>query len=66
MAPNPILILILVLGGMDALNRWRTRGENAEYFSIAPWKRFAAASAYIVLAAALVLAMSATHLERDV
>jgi Zn-dependent protease len=64
-APNPILILILVLGGMDALNRWRTRGENAEYFSIAPWKRFAAASAYIVLAAALALAMSATHLERD-
>jgi len=64
-APNPILILILVLGGMDALSRWRTRGANAAYYTIAPWKRLAAASTYVVLATSLALAMSATHLERN-
>lgn len=66
-APNPILILILILGGMDAFRRWRTRNlpENAAYFSIATWKRVTAAAAYLVLAAALALAMSASHIERD-
>jgi len=66
-APNPILILILVLGGMDAWNRWRMRGaaEYAGYYSIAPWKRFAAGGAYVVLAALLALAMSASHIERE-
>jgi Zn-dependent protease len=68
LAPNPILILILVLGGLELWNRWRQRGlpEYAEYYTIAPWQRVAVAVVYLGLAAALGVAMSATHIERDI
>ena len=29
--PNPILILIVVIGGLDLWNRWRSRGDAGEY-----------------------------------
>jgi Zn-dependent protease len=65
--PNPVLILILVLGGMDAWRRWRLRNEPefSGYYRIAPWKRLAAAAAYVTLAALLALAMNASYIERD-
>ncbi|HXV57071.1 MAG TPA: site-2 protease family protein [Gaiellaceae bacterium] len=64
--PNPILILVLVLGGLDVWRRWRGRHEPgaAEYYAIAPWRRAVVGVTYVALAAALALAMSATHLER--
>ena len=66
-APNPILILILVIGGFELWNRWRDRGstEAKEYYSISPGKRAAVAVAYLGLAAVLVVFMGATHIERD-
>ena len=67
-APNPILILILAISAFELWNRWRARDnpEYAEYYSIAPWQRVAVAVVYIGLAAALAVAMSASHIERNI
>jgi Zn-dependent protease len=66
-APNPILILILVVSALELWNRWRAREapEYREYYSIAGWQRAAVAVAYLGLAAALTVAMSASYIERD-
>ena len=66
-SPNPILILILVIGGLELWSRWRHRGseEAREYYSITPGKRVAVAVTYLGLAAVLAVAMGATHIERD-
>jgi Zn-dependent protease len=65
-APNPILIIILLLGGLEVWRRWRGRGQPgaAEYYSVKPWQRAVVGVTYVGLAALLALAMSATHLER--
>jgi Zn-dependent protease len=65
-APNPILIIILLFVGMELWRRWQERGTpGAErYYQVKPWQRVTAAVAYFGLAALLVLAMSATHIER--
>jgi Zn-dependent protease len=67
-APNPILILILVISAIELWSRWRARQspENREYYSIAPWQRVAVAVVYLGLAAALAVAMSASYIERDI
>lgn len=64
--PNPILILVLVLGGLDVWRRWRERHEPraAAYYAISPGRRALVAVTYVGLAAVLALAMSATHVER--
>jgi Zn-dependent protease len=66
-SPNPILILILVIGGLELWSRWRHRGsaEAREYYSISPGKRVAVAVTYLGLAALLAVAMGASHIERD-
>jgi Zn-dependent protease len=66
-APNPILLLILVLGALDLWRRWRERHEpgSADYYRVAPWQRAVAGVTYLGLAAVLVLAMSATFVERS-
>ncbi len=66
-APNPILILILAISAFELWNRWRGR-DNPEYrgyYSIAPWQRVAVAVVYVGLAAALGVAMTASHIERN-
>jgi Zn-dependent protease len=65
--PNPILLLILVLGGLDVWRRWRERDEPgaAEYYRAQPWQRAVTGVTYVGLAALLALAMSATHVERS-
>ena len=66
-APNPILILILIIGGMELWSRWRHRGtaEAQGYYTISRGQRIAVAVVYLGLSAFLVLAMGATHIERD-
>ena len=64
-APNPILILIVILGGLDLWQRWRTRGEAGDYYRLATWQRATVGVVYLGLAAVLALAMSATYVERD-
>jgi Zn-dependent protease len=64
--PNPILIIVLVLGGFELYRRWQERGtpQAAEYYRVKAWQRLTVAGAYVGLAALLAVAMTATHLER--
>jgi len=63
--PNPILILIVVLGGLDLWRRWRERGDAAHYYDLPVWQRVTVGVVYLGLVAVLALAMSATYVERD-
>lgn len=67
LAPNPILLLILILGGLELWRRWKERDEPGarDYYRIAPWQRGAVAVTYLGLAAALAVGMSATYVERS-
>jgi Zn-dependent protease len=64
--PNPILILILLVGALELWRRWRERNTPAAaaYYAVKPWQRLTAGTVYIGLAALLAVAMTATHLER--
>src|SRR3954463_11369119 len=62
--PNPIVILILVLGGFETYRRFKNRKTQTSYYRVAPRTRFLVAAVYVCLAVALVLAMDATHLTR--
>jgi Zn-dependent protease len=66
LAPNPILLLILVVGGLELWRRWRARDteESRAYYRVKPWQRAVTGVTYIGLAVLLALAMSATHIER--
>jgi Zn-dependent protease len=67
-APNPILILILLLGGLESWRRWQHRKEpTAEaYYRLPARLRWITGLSYIALAALLTLGMSATFVERDI
>ncbi len=66
--PNPILLIIVLLGGFETYRRWkqRKRGEegNAAYYKVAPAHRLAVAVVYVGLIVLLALGMDATHVER--
>jgi Zn-dependent protease len=66
LAPNPILIVILLFVGMELWRRWQERGlpEAQAYYEVAPWQRVVTAVGYFGLAALLVLGMSASHVEK--
>lgn len=67
--PNPIMILILLLGGMETWRRWKLRREGGEqqqaYYRVAPRARLAVAAVYVGLAVALAIGMDATYITRD-
>jgi Zn-dependent protease len=63
-SPNPILIVIVVLGALELWRRWQERGERADYYRLAVRQRAVVAIVYIGLIAVLALAVSATHVER--
>ena len=67
-APNPILILILILGGLESWRRWRERRrpEAEAYYRVSPSRRLITGVSYIALAALLTVAMSASYIERDI
>ena len=64
--PNPILFLILVIGGLETWRRWRDRKspEGNAYYRIPLQNRVLIAAAYFALAGLLGYGMSATHLVR--
>ncbi|MBA3437561.1 MAG: site-2 protease family protein [Thermoleophilaceae bacterium] len=66
-APNPIMILILLLGGFETYRRWKARKDPAaqEYHRVSRAPRFRVAGVYIGLAVLLAVGMDATFLERD-
>jgi Zn-dependent protease len=66
--PNPIIVLIAVLGAFETYRRFRgVRSGDPEvtkYYKVAPRDRIIVTAVYLGLIAALVLGMDATHLER--
>jgi Zn-dependent protease len=64
-SPNPILVIIVIIGALELWRRWRERGENVEYYRLAVSQRVIVASVYIGLIVALAVAVSATHVERE-
>ena len=66
-APNPIMLFILVLGGLELWHRWKERKDPgaAEYYKVKPWQRVVTGVTYVGLAALLALGMDATFVDRD-
>jgi Zn-dependent protease len=64
--PNPILVLILVFGGLETWRRWRTRGtpEGRAFHRVSPRTRLAVAGVYLGLAAALAVGMDVSFVAR--
>jgi Zn-dependent protease len=65
--PNPIMLLILVLGALEVWRRWQERKnpEAASYYRVKVWQRVAVGTVYFGLAAFLILAMGASHIDKD-
>lgn len=62
--PNPILLIIVVLGGLDLWRRWRERGQAGDYYRLTRAQRAAVAVVYLGLVVVLGVAMAETHVER--
>jgi len=64
--PNPILLIILVFGGMETWRRWRLRKtrslEQAAYYRVAPLHRLLVGATYIGLIVVLAFGMDASHI----
>jgi Zn-dependent protease len=65
--PNPIILLILVIGGFEIWGRWRNRHhpDLQRYYRVRPWQRIVVGVVYLGLAAVLVFSMGQTHIEKD-
>jgi Zn-dependent protease len=65
--PNPIMILILLFGGLETWRRWKERHSpgSREFHRVRPATRATVAVVYLGLAAALAVGMDATFLDRD-
>ncbi|HEX7300174.1 MAG TPA: site-2 protease family protein [Solirubrobacteraceae bacterium] len=68
--PNPIILLIAVVGAFDVYSRWsrlRKGGDEARaYYAVRPRDRALVGLVYLALLALLVLGMDATHFERSI
>jgi Zn-dependent protease len=66
--PNPIIILIALVGAYDVYHRWqaRRRGDDQSraYYRVRPRDRVLVGAVYLALIVALVVGMDATHIER--
>ena len=65
--PNPIMILVLLFGGMETWRRWKLRNtpEAQAYHAIPGRTRALVAVTYLVLAGLLAFGVSETFLERS-
>jgi len=65
--PNPILLLVILFGGMESWRRWKARKtpESREFHRIPTRTRFVVAAVYLGLAALLAVGVSETYFERD-
>jgi Zn-dependent protease len=65
--PNPILLLVLLFGGLESWRRWKTRNtpEGRAYHAISGRTRALVAATYLGLAAALGVGVYETFLEKD-
>jgi Zn-dependent protease len=65
--PNPILLLVLIFGGIESWRRWKARNtpEGRAYNDIPAGTRVLVAVVYLGLAALLAVGVFETYLERD-
>jgi len=67
--PNPVLILIVLLGGAETYRRWKQRkgGEegNPAYYKVSPVHRLAVGAVYLGLIAVLAVGMDLTFVDRS-
>ena len=67
--PNPIILLICLLAGLETYRRWKARKENSPasqaYYRVKPAQRLAVAGVYLGLIALLVFGMDAMHVARN-
>ncbi len=63
--PNPLLLIIVLIGGLDLWRRWRERGDAGDYYRLSVGQRVTVGVVYLGLVAVLALAMSATYVERE-
>jgi Zn-dependent protease len=68
--PNPIMFLILLLGGYETYKRWKARRsgdpEVLAFYKVKPAHRVAIAAVYLALIAVCVVGMELTHIERSI
>ena len=66
--PNPILLLIVLLGGLETYRRWKHRKDpvegNPDYYRVKPVHRLLVAGVYVGLIVGLAVGMDLTHVER--
>ena len=66
--PNPIILIIVLFGGMETYRRWKLRKQGGQeqeaYYRVKPLDRALVAAVYLSLVALLVVGMDATHLAR--
>jgi hypothetical protein len=66
--PNPIIILIALVGAFDTFRRWKALKEGGEearsYYRVRPRTRLIVLAVYLGLIAVCVLGMDLSHLER--
>ncbi len=60
MGPNPILLLILIIGGFETIGRFRKRHEQSAYYQVSPRTRMIILAVYIGLVLGLGYMMSQT------
>ncbi|HYM54457.1 MAG TPA: site-2 protease family protein, partial [Solirubrobacteraceae bacterium] len=64
--PNPILLIIILFGGLETWRRWKQRKtrslEQAAYYRVSPRNRLLVATVYIGLIALLALGMAEAHI----
>lgn len=67
-APNPIFVLILIVGGFETYRRWQQyrHGAVGSYYSVPAIDRALIGAVYIGLIALLVVGMHATNLPRTI
>jgi Zn-dependent protease len=65
--PNPILILVLLFGGLESWRRWKARNtpEARAYHDVPARTRVLVAAVYLGLAALLAVGVTETFFERD-
>jgi Zn-dependent protease len=66
--PNPILLLVIVFGGLESWRRWKLRdtAEGRAYHAIRPRTRALVAATYVGLAGLLAIGVAETYLSRGI
>ena len=66
-APNPVMLLILVFGGMETWRRLKQRKDpgQATYYAVRPRDRALVFAAYVTIAVVCAVGMDWTFVERD-